>query len=187
MKTHQNSKIYEIGTCFFCMKCMYCAKTDCNCDKSVKLSKKNRTTTVKYFRSCIHYLDSNDNNNNNEVYTKKVLESIEKFEYKVDLNKTFHYTLCSSCNGKAYHEIQKLKIKKTINQKSSDTNSLPTSNPSSIPTTPSTTFYDLPITETKELSLLDSSDIFDLSETPLPTSLLPSPTPTPSLPPLSKK
>ncbi len=169
------------------MKCMYCAKTDCNCDKSVKPSKKNRTTTVKYFRSCIHYLDSNDNNNNDEVYTKKVLESVEKFGYKVDLNKTFYYTLCSSCNSKAYREIQKLKIKKTINQKSSDTNSLPTSNPSSIPTTPSTTFYDLPITETEELSLLDSSDIFDLSETPLPTSLLPFSTPTPSLPPLSKE
>ena len=155
---------------------MYCAKNTCNCDKSIKPNKKNRTTAVKYFRSCIHCLDDNNNNNNNEVYTKKVLESIEKFGYKVDLNKTFHYSLCSSCNGKVYREIQKLITFKKTNQESSGISSLPSSNPSSIPTTPSTTCNDLLISETEELSLLDPSDIFDSSVTPLPiSSLSPSP------------
>lgn len=180
MKTRQNSKIYEIGTCFFCLKCMYCAKNACNCDKSVKPNTKNRTNVVKFFRSCIHSLDKKDN----EFYTGKVLDSVEKVGYKVDLNKPFHYTICSSCNGKLYREKQKLMIPKKINQESSDTSSLPTSNPSSIPTTPSTTFNDIPISETEELSLLDSSDIFNSSATPLPTSLSPSPTPTS---PLSKE
>ena len=46
----------------------------------------------------------------------------------------------------------------------------------SIPTTPSTTCNDLLISETEELSLLDPSDIFDSSVTPLPiSSLSPSP------------
>lgn len=168
MKTRQNSRIYEIGTCFFCLKCMYCAKDSCNCDKSIKPNTKNRTNVVKYFRSCIHCLDDS----NNEVYTKRVLESVEKFGYKVDLNKTFNYTLCSSCNGKVYREIQKLKISKKINQESSGANSLPTSNPSSIPTTPSTTILnDIPISETDELSPLDDSfDILTSSTTPFPTS-----------------
>lgn len=178
MKTRQNSKIYEIGTCFFCMKCMYCGKITCNCDKSIKPSNKNRTNDVKYYRGCVHSLDDN---NGNEFYTKKVLESVEKFEYKLDLNKKFHYTICSSCNGKAYRE--NLKNSKKINQKSSNASSLPISNPSSIPTTPSTTFNDLSISETEELSLLDSSDIFNSSATSLPTSSIsPSPTPTSPIP-----
>ncbi len=41
---HRTSKIYEIGTYFFCMKCMYCTKIltvdICNCNKSVKPDKK---------------------------------------------------------------------------------------------------------------------------------------------------
>src|SRR6266498_5594037 len=188
MKTRRTSKIYEIGTCFFCMKCMYCAKIltvdTCNCDKSVKPDKKNRTNAVKFYRSCIHCLDDNNNNNNNEVYIKKVIESVEKFGYKVDINKAFHYLLCFLCNGKAYHKIQKLKSKSNINQETS----APSSTIPSIPTSPSTTFNDLPISEIKK-SFLNSSDIFNsLFVTPLPTSpLLTSPTFTSPSPPLLPK
>ena len=60
MKTRQNSKIYEIGTCFFYMKCLYCAKITCSCDKSIKPNSKNRTKDVKYFRGCIHSLDDDN-------------------------------------------------------------------------------------------------------------------------------
>jgi hypothetical protein len=163
---------------------MYCAKVlivdSCNCDTLVKPDKKNRTNAVKHYRSCIHSLDGNNNNISNEVYTKKVLESVEKFGYKVDLNKTFNYTLCSSCNSKAYREIQKSKVK-NINQESS-ASSLPSSTtPSilttpSIPTTPSTTFNDLLIPETEELNFSD------IDSSSAPTSpLLTSPTFTSSL------
>src|SRR6266540_931139 len=95
MKIYHTSKIYEIDTCFFYMKCMYYAKIltvdTCNYDKLVKLDKKNRTNAVKFYRSCIYYLNDNNNNNNNKVYIKKVIKSIEKFGYKVDINKAFYY------------------------------------------------------------------------------------------------
>src|ERR1051325_525110 len=78
---------YEIGTCLFCRKCMFCGK--------------NRTTEVKFYRNCSYILDNND------LYAQKVQESVIKYNYNIFLNKTFNYTLCSSCNGKTYREKRK--------------------------------------------------------------------------------
>src|ERR1043165_10054638 len=92
---------YEIGTCLFCRKCMFCGKnltiTTCNCKKSIKPSKKNRTTEVKFYRNCSYILDNND------LYAQKVQESVIKYNYNIFLNKTFNYTLCSSCNRSEEH------------------------------------------------------------------------------------
>ena len=96
---------YKINTCFFYMKCMFCAndlsKITCNCDKSIKLNKNNRTKEVKYYRSCFYSLN---NDNINKTYIKKVQKSIAKFGYIVDLDKPFYYSLYSSYNSKTYHK-----------------------------------------------------------------------------------
>ncbi|CAG8621213.1 27423_t:CDS:2 [Dentiscutata erythropus] len=35
---------YQIGTCYGCQKCLYCGIIeDCECDKTIKPTKKNRT------------------------------------------------------------------------------------------------------------------------------------------------
>jgi hypothetical protein len=150
----QRARSYEIGTCFFCMKCMYCAKnlkeTTCNCNKSVKPNKNNRTKEVKFYRSCSYFL-----NNGDDTYTKSVQESVTKFGYEIDLNKSFNYTLCSSCNGKTYRKKKKLINNSSIDLES-PANSLPSSATNSIPTSPSTTYNDLPIPETEESLLPDS-------------------------------
>jgi len=111
----QSTHSYKIGTCFFCMKCMYCAKdltiTTCNCDKSIKPTTKNRTNEIKFSRNCFYLL-----NNSDQTYVKKIQESVIKFNYNVDLNKSFYYTLCSSCNGKTYREKKSFKIIMNMNQ-----------------------------------------------------------------------
>ena len=137
---------YEIGTCLFCRKCMFCGKnltiTTCNCKKSIKPSKKNRTTEVKFYRNCSYILDNND------LYAQKVQESVIKYNYNIFLNKTFNYTLCSSCNGKTYREKRK-----SGEQELSTGDSMPSSTTTSIPTTPSIVFEDSPIPEVQDLIL----------------------------------
>ncbi|GBC09169.1 hypothetical protein RclHR1_08650012 [Rhizophagus clarus] len=125
----QEMRHYEIGICFFYMKCMFCAndlsKVTCNCDKSTKPDKNNRTKEVKYYRNCFYSLN---NDYTNETYTKKMQESVVKFGYIVDLDKPFYYLLCFSCNGKTYHEKKKLdSIKQNL------FNSIPSFTTSSIP------------------------------------------------------
>ena len=163
------------------MKCMYCAKdltiTTCNCDKSIKPTTKNRTNEVKFSRNCFYLL-----NNSDQTYVKKIQESVIKFNYNVDLNKSFHYTLCSSCNGKTYREKKKLQ---NNNEYESTADSVPSSTTTSIPTTPFITFNNSPISnETEDLHLdpllLDQSfttsslsEISDSPLTPLPLTPLP--------------
>ena len=166
----QKTRHYEIGTCFFCMKCMFCAsdlsKMTCICDKSIKPDKNNRTKEVKYHRNCFYSLN---NDNTNETYVKKVQESVAKFGYIVDLDKPFYYSLCSSCNGKTYREKKK---SDSINQDLLFmTNSLPSSTTSSIPSStissiPSSTTTSVP---TSPISRHDSS----FPETELPLHLDP--------------
>lgn len=165
----QSTRSYEIGTCFFCMKCMYCAKdltiTTCNCDKSIKPTKKNRTNKVKFSRNCSYFL-----NNSDQTYVKKIQESVIKFNYNINLNKSFYYTLCSSCNGKTYRE--KKKLQNNNGHESSTAGSVPSSTTTSISTTPSITFNNSPISNETEDLLLDpllldqSFTTSPLSETP---------------------
>ena len=46
---------YQIGVCFVCQLCMYCGidltSNNCNCDKTIKPTKKNRTSQVPNFRN----------------------------------------------------------------------------------------------------------------------------------------
>jgi len=147
---------YEVGTCFFCEKCMYCGKylkvATCNCDKSIKPSKKNRTQKVKCYRNCSYIPNSND------IYAQKARESVTKFGYiNVDLNKFFNYSLCSQCNSKTYRE--KKKFQNNSEQESSTADSIPSSTTNSLPTTPSIVFDDSPIPETEDL-LLDPNPSF---------------------------
>ena len=143
-----SSSSYEIGTCFFCTKCMYCGKyltvTTCDCDKSVKPTNKNRTNEVKYHRSCSYILNSDD------IYTQKVQESAIKFNYNVFLNTPFDYSLCSSCNGKTYRKRKKINRQESSTADSME--SMPSSTTTSIPTTPSI-ILDLPTPEAEDLLL----------------------------------
>jgi hypothetical protein len=157
---------------------MYCAKdltiTTCNCDKSIKPTTKNRTNEVKFSRNCFYLL-----NNSDQTYVKKIQESVIKFNYNVDLNKSFHYTLCSSCNGKTYREKKSFKIIMNMNQLQILYLLLLQ------PTTPFITFNNSPISnETEDLHLdpllLDQSfttsslsEISDSPLTPLPLTPLP--------------
>ncbi len=54
------------------MKCMYYTKIlivdTCNYNKLIKLNKKNKTNTIKFYRSYIYCLDDNNNNNNNNKF-----------------------------------------------------------------------------------------------------------------------
>jgi hypothetical protein len=49
---------YQIGVCFMCQLCMYCGvdltSNNCNCDKIIKPTKKNRTVEVPNFRNLVY-------------------------------------------------------------------------------------------------------------------------------------
>ncbi|GBB90628.1 hypothetical protein RclHR1_17640001 [Rhizophagus clarus] len=148
------------------MKCMFCAndlsKVTCNCDKSTKPDKNNRTKEVKYYRNCFYSLN---NDYTNETYTKKVQESVAKFGYIVNLDKPFYYSLCSSCNGKTYREK-----KKSDSIKQDLFNSIPSFTTSSIPSStissiPSSTTSSIPSSST---SSIPSSTTTSVSTLPIP-------------------
>lgn len=134
------------------MKCMFCANDlstmTCICDKSIKPDKNNRTEEVKYHRNCFYSLN---NDNANETYVKKVQESVAKFGYIVDLDKSYYYSLCSSCNGKTYREkkksdsIKQVLLPMTSSIPSSATTSIPSSATSSIPSSTTTSVPTSPI------------------------------------------
>src|SRR5436190_10898221 len=92
-------KEYLIGTCLGCKKCLYCGdelsirKRICSCNKTIKPGKSNRTDKVKtvYPRILTSQLS--------DKQLEYIQESVNWFEYSLDLNTKFHFTLCTTCNS----------------------------------------------------------------------------------------
>jgi len=99
-------KKYKIGTCFGCQKCLYCGinliKETCECKKTVKPTKANRTTHVKNAFPRVF--------NPNGSYDLKQLEFIknknECFQYGYNLTKSIQLSFCSACNS-SYQRLAK--------------------------------------------------------------------------------
>ena len=93
------SKEYLISTCLGCKKCLYCGielsikKKMCVCNKTIKPSIKNRTEQVKIAFSRI----SKPNLPLKQL--EYIQESITRFDYSLDLSKTFKFSFCPACNS----------------------------------------------------------------------------------------
>ena len=102
---------YNIGTCYGCRKCMYCGYNlnveECECDKTVKPNKKNRTKEVPYAftRNFEHNITLR---RKTFIQTKK-----ELYSYSNNLEKKFCFTLCSICNN-VYQKLSNPKTAKSI-------------------------------------------------------------------------
>src|SRR5436305_13793177 len=99
---------YDVGTCYGCRKCMYCGiynlnTNECNCDKTVKPNKNNRTQSVPHTYSRISEKDTTPRKKS-FIQQKNTL-----YSYNFDLEKRFLFTLCSSCNS----NFQRLSEKKS--------------------------------------------------------------------------
>ena len=132
---------YQIGTCFACQLCMYCGidltSNNCNCDKTVKPTKKNRTDQVPNFRNL-----SYKPNKIHEEIKKTISFSNQKYGYKLNMELAHNCILCSACNSQMNRDVKAAdKNKKFIIISSPiDDTSLQTplsSIPSNIPSTPS--------------------------------------------------
>lgn len=99
MKTSEVKTQYLIRTCLSCKKCLYCGvelsmrKRTCSCDKSIKPSKGNRNDKVK---AAFPRVSSPDLKSGP---LKFIREKVVKFGYTLDLNATFSFSLCSTCNS----------------------------------------------------------------------------------------
>ena len=75
---------YQIGTCFACQLCMYCGidltSNNCNCDKTIKPTKKNRTKEVSNFRILSYKPD-----NTHEVIKTTLSFCNQKYGYKLNM------------------------------------------------------------------------------------------------------
>ncbi|RHZ77090.1 hypothetical protein Glove_186g93 [Diversispora epigaea] len=89
--------IYQRGTCFGCRKCLYCAvdlqKTKCKCDLNLLPSKSNRTEAVKYA-----FMRSFEPSWT-QVKLKFIQDKITEYNYKLNFNKSFKFSLCGKCNS----------------------------------------------------------------------------------------
>lgn len=89
---------YKNGTCFGCQKCLYCnidlKKDTCNCKKTVKPTKKNRTDLVKNAYPRAFKPASSNSKQLDYVKNKN-----ECFQYGYDLKKTIQFSLCTTCNS----------------------------------------------------------------------------------------
>ena len=90
---------YLIGTCLGCKKCLYCGdklsirKRMCSCDKTIKPGKSNWTDKVK----TVYPQVSTPQLSHKQL--EYIQESVTQFNYSLDLNKNFHFTLCTACNS----------------------------------------------------------------------------------------
>jgi hypothetical protein len=65
----------------------------CSCDKTIKPGKSNRTSKVKIVYSRISTPQLS------QKQLEYIQESITRFEYSLDPNTKFHFTLCTACNS----------------------------------------------------------------------------------------
>ena len=98
---------YEIGTCYGCRKCMYCGcdlnTIKCECNKTVKPKKANRTKQVSHTFG--------------RTFDEKLISSKKTFiqaqsalySYNSNFKVKFNFTLCSTCNS----HYQRLSATKT--------------------------------------------------------------------------
>jgi|SRR5271154_244520 len=111
-------KKYKIGTCFGCQKCLYCGidliKETCECKKTVKPTKTNRTALVKNAFPRVF--------NPNSSFDSKQFDFIknknECFQYGYDLTKNIQLSFCSACNS----SYQRLITKNTQHTEGKDSN-----------------------------------------------------------------
>jgi len=117
---------------------MYCGidltTNNCNCDKTIKPTKKNRTRQVPNFRNLVY-----KPNQIHEEIKKTISFSNQKYGYKWNMELAHNCILCSACNSQLNRDVKAAdKNKKFIIISSSPTNdtSLQLSSPSS-PSSPS--------------------------------------------------
>src|SRR5688572_26462959 len=131
---------FQIGVCFVCQLCMYCGidltTNNCNCDKTIKPSKKNRTIQVPNFRNLAY-----KPNKIHEEIKKTISSSNQKYGYKLNMELAYNCILCSACNSQMNRNVKAAdKNKKfiiisddtSLQSPSPSTSSYTTSSPSQI-------------------------------------------------------
>ena len=114
---------YLIGTCLGCKKCLYCGvdlsmrKKTCSCDKNVKPNKGNRNNKVKFANPRVSSPDLQPEP------LKFIQERVAKFGYSLDLNATFTFSLCSTCNSN-YQRLRRVNSKCTTTSRLSSEETL---------------------------------------------------------------
>src|SRR3990170_1359063 len=107
-----NPRAYQIGVCFTCQTCTYCGIDltfeNCECSKSIKPSKNNRTKQVPNVRNLAYKPDKA-----HFVMKNFLSASNEKYGYKLDMNQSRSCTLCSLCNSKVNRDIKAADKEKT--------------------------------------------------------------------------
>ncbi|CAB4445825.1 unnamed protein product [Rhizophagus irregularis] len=96
---------YQIGVCFTCQICMYCGidltSNNCDCDKTVKPTKKNRTEKVPYFRNLAYKPDKVHEKIKNALSFRN-----QKYGYKLNMEQPCNCILCSACNSQINRDIK---------------------------------------------------------------------------------
>ena len=96
---------YQIGVCFVCQLCMYCGidltSNNCNCDKTIKPTKKNHTRQVPNFRNLAY-----KPNQIHEAITKTISFSNQKYGYKWNMELAHNCILCSACNSQMNRDVK---------------------------------------------------------------------------------
>ena len=96
---------YQIGVCFLCQLCMYCGvdltSNNCNCDKTIKPTKKNRTSNVANFRNLVY-----KPNIVHETVKNTLSHSNQKYGYKMNMEQPHNCTLCSACNSQINRDVK---------------------------------------------------------------------------------
>ena len=96
---------YQIGTCFICQLCMYCAidltSNNCNCERTVKPSKKNCTKEVPNFRLLSYKPDIA-----HDIIKNTLSSCNHKYGYKLNMELQHSLVLCSACNSQINRDIK---------------------------------------------------------------------------------
>jgi len=95
---------YQIGTCFACQLCMFCGINltydNCDCNKDTKPTKTNRSNVI-YFRNLIY-----KSNKIHEKTKNTLLHSNQKYGYKLNMELSHNFTLCSACNSQINRNLK---------------------------------------------------------------------------------